>query len=223
MQEEMKFKSLETKFDHYASIFYPLPPLPEFLTDQPHFGCWTQPEHFPDYWALKHFIIRLVNEERFKVLEAHASSLKDNVPCHVILDSVIAGGKHLALKVEFEDGIIWIARIIFPQCEQTKNHECIGGYQPGNLDDRIAEMESEIATLQYVRAMTSVPVPEVFGYDLNPGDSVGGPYMLMEMIPSETVAQRIERKGGISGYEVQRIPWVIFSKYPICGLVALVD
>ena len=66
-------------------------------------------------------------------------------------------------------------------------------------------MESEIATLQYVRSRTSVPVPKVFGYDLNRDNDVGGPYILMEMIPGESVAQRIERQGGISGLEVQRI------------------
>jgi serine/threonine protein kinase len=56
-----------------------------------------------------------------------------------------------------------------------------------------------------VAEATSVPVPKVFGYDLRRDNNVGGPYMLMEMIHGETVAQRIKRQGGISGSEVQVI------------------
>jgi len=201
----MKSISVDPKFEEYAEVFYPLPPLPDFLQDQPDFGCWTSPECLPDHWAMKHFIYNFVDQQRFKVLETHASNLKHKVPCRAVLNEVVAGGKHVILKIEFEDGVVWIARVMFPRCEQNENHECMGGYLHENLDERIAGMESEIATLQYVGAMTSVPVPKVFGYDFNRDNNVGGPYMLMEMIPGETVAQRIKRQGGISGLEVQRI------------------
>jgi len=197
--------SLVPKFKEYAKVFYPLPDLPAFLHDQPDFGCWTSPAHLPDNWAMKHFVRKLIIQERFKFLEDHAFSLRDKVPCHAVVSEVIAGGKHVVLELEFEDGVRWIARIMFPQCEQDDNHQCMGGYSEENFSDCIAGMESEIATLQHVAKATSVPVPRVFGYDLRKDNDIGGPYMLMEMIYGETVAQRIKRKGGIHGSEVQLI------------------
>ncbi|KLO11828.1 hypothetical protein SCHPADRAFT_905694 [Schizopora paradoxa] len=40
--------------------------------------------------------------------------------------------------------------------------------------------ESEVATLRYLRAHTSVPVPEVYWYDANPYNRLGGEYIVME-------------------------------------------
>jgi len=201
----MNSASFEPKFTKYREVFYPLPTLPEFLHDHPRFGSWTPPARLPDEWAMKHFIYKLIKDEKFKFLEAHASSLRRKLPCQALFDQIIAGGKHVLTKIKFEDGIEWVARLMFPQCEQNESHECKGGFQYDKLDDCLAGMESEIATLQYVGTMTSVPVPKVFGYDLTRDSDVGCPYILMEMIPGESLAQRIERQGGISGWEVQQI------------------
>ena len=72
------------------------------------------------------------------------------------------------------------------------------------LEHHASNLRREIATLQYVAEATSVPVPKVFGYNLEI-NKVGGPYMLMEIIDGETIAQRIKRQGGIRGSEVQAI------------------
>ncbi len=42
--------------------------------------------------------------------------------------------------------------------------------------------ESEVATLRYLRAHTSVPVPEVYWYDANPYNRLGGEYIVMEKV-----------------------------------------
>ncbi|KAI0311007.1 hypothetical protein OF83DRAFT_1069550 [Amylostereum chailletii] len=39
--------------------------------------------------------------------------------------------------------------------------------------------ESEIATMDYIRAYTSIPVPIVYHYDANPYNRLGGEYMIM--------------------------------------------
>lgn len=80
----------------------------------------------------------------------------------------------------------------------------MGRFLEENVGDRVTGMESEIATLRYVAESTSVPVPTVFGNNLGINE-VGGPYIPMEMIQGEMVAQRIKRQGGISGSEVQGI------------------
>jgi aminoglycoside phosphotransferase (APT) family kinase protein len=42
--------------------------------------------------------------------------------------------------------------------------------------------DSEVATLQYLREHTSVPVPKVFHYDSNPYNRLGGEYILMSKV-----------------------------------------
>ncbi|EJD05625.1 uncharacterized protein FOMMEDRAFT_118799 [Fomitiporia mediterranea MF3/22] len=39
--------------------------------------------------------------------------------------------------------------------------------------------ESEVATMQYLRAYTKIPVPEVYAWDSNPYNRLGGEYILM--------------------------------------------
>lgn len=42
--------------------------------------------------------------------------------------------------------------------------------------------ESEVATMQYLREHTNVPVPRVFHYDSNPYNRLGGEYILMSKV-----------------------------------------
>ena len=46
-----------------------------------------------------------------------------------------------------------------------------------------AKEESEIATIQYVKQHTSIPVPEIYYQDLNPDNAIGAAYVLMEKLP----------------------------------------
>lgn len=42
--------------------------------------------------------------------------------------------------------------------------------------------ESEVATMRYLREHTDVPVPEVYQYDANPYNRLGGEYILMSKV-----------------------------------------
>ena len=42
--------------------------------------------------------------------------------------------------------------------------------------------ESEVATMQYLRTKTSIPVPDVYHYDANPYNPLGGEYILMSQV-----------------------------------------
>ena len=42
--------------------------------------------------------------------------------------------------------------------------------------------ESEVATMRYLREHTSIPVPEVYQYDSNPYNRLGGEYILMSKV-----------------------------------------
>lgn len=42
--------------------------------------------------------------------------------------------------------------------------------------------ESEVATMQYLRENTNVPVPTVYTWDSNPYNRLGGEYILMSKV-----------------------------------------
>ena len=42
--------------------------------------------------------------------------------------------------------------------------------------------ESEIATMQYLRERTNIPVPDVYHYDANPFNRLGGEYIIMSKV-----------------------------------------
>jgi hypothetical protein len=42
--------------------------------------------------------------------------------------------------------------------------------------------QSEVATMQYLREKTCIPVPDVYFYDSNPYNRLGGEYILMSKV-----------------------------------------
>jgi len=42
--------------------------------------------------------------------------------------------------------------------------------------------ESEVATMQYLRERTDIPVPTVYHYDANPYNRLGGEYIIMSKV-----------------------------------------
>ena len=76
------------------------------------------------------------------------------------------GSFHEIKVLRFTDGWSCIARLT-----RCKEH--------------IAKATSEIATMEYVRARTTIPVPEVYYSDLEPQNPVGAPYVLMERLPGK--------------------------------------
>lgn len=42
--------------------------------------------------------------------------------------------------------------------------------------------ESEVATMEYIRTYTSIPVPVVYFYESNPYNRLGGEYIIMSKV-----------------------------------------
>ena len=56
--------------------------------------------------------------------------------------------------------------------------------------------ESEVATLNYLRIHTQIPVPIVYYYDCNPYNRLGGEYILMSKVSSISAFPRqLPRRG----------------------------
>lgn len=91
------------------------------------------------------------------------------------------GGRHIVRRLLFVDrGEQWLARVPIMQTLSTlSEEEGVMDWYWGKKEKH--EMESEIATMAYVRKNTQIPIPKVFGYNSGlAGNPVNFPYILME-------------------------------------------
>jgi aminoglycoside phosphotransferase (APT) family kinase protein len=72
----------------------------------------------------------------------------------------------------------WLAR--FPFRFKSDLH--------GITDHAIEEIKSEIATLAFIRRYSSIPVPEVMGWNVSKGNKVGGVYVFMSVLPGRELS-----------------------------------
>src|SRR5277367_3839988 len=82
------------------------------------------------------------------------------------------GGVNIVFEIAFEDHVFWIVRIRRPD-EQYP------------LDGTDHALESDVATMRFLRQKTKLPIPSTYDYDarFGPQNRVGMPYILMEAMP----------------------------------------
>lgn len=91
------------------------------------------------------------------------------------------GGRHIVRRLLFADGDQWLARVPIMQTLFNPFEEGVMEWSWGIKEKH--EMESEIATMTYVREHTQIPIPHVFGYNLRLAENpVNFPYILMECL-----------------------------------------
>ncbi|KEQ72268.1 hypothetical protein M436DRAFT_73976 [Aureobasidium namibiae CBS 147.97] len=129
--------------------------------------------------AEDHEIAQLVNRIDLERLSLRASSLRDDVSCRIEVPtdeknerSYLMGGMNLHLRIVFEDGIIWLARVRRSNATSP----------PPHLQDYI--IRSEIATLRSLET-TSIPTPKVWDYDIGGENPVGVGHILMDCMPGK--------------------------------------
>jgi hypothetical protein len=104
----------------------------------------------------------------------HANSIRGRTDCK-LTEKFQCGKDHVVFELVFEDNIFWLARIPLPVDSRTRY-----GIGP-------EEMRSEIATINFVRQHSTIPVPEIHGYNLDRANAVGAPYILMGALPGRTI------------------------------------
>ncbi|KAI9801197.1 MAG: hypothetical protein M1825_003471 [Sarcosagium campestre] len=114
-----------------------------------------------------------VNDEALLSL---ASGLHGGIKCWLDPDDPLGrsmlGGMHVHLRVCFEDGTVWLARI------QRVNHTVF----PDDLTNDI--ISSEYQTLRWLEGVEGVPTPRVHAFGLrNDSNAVGAAYMLIDKLP----------------------------------------
>jgi len=88
------------------------------------------------------------------------------------------GTFHKAYSVTLNDGRVVIARVARRFVPRRKT-------------------ESEVATMEYIRTYTSIPVPDVYFYDSNPYNRLGGEYIIMSKangVPLSSAYQSLSHK-----------------------------
>ena len=104
----------------------------------------------------------------FGALCAIASALyPGEFTCEVDPAKYTWGGSNIVFELSFSNGTYWIARVLLPDSAHP-------------LEGKDYVMESEVATLRYLRQNTTIPVPSVYGHDADFNNEVGLPYILME-------------------------------------------
>ncbi|OJD12882.1 hypothetical protein AJ78_06597 [Emergomyces pasteurianus Ep9510] len=97
-----------------------------------------------------------------------ATQLRNGSLCDCDLSQVPAGGSlNWAISILFIDGVEWVLRSPREdgavQCHETNS----------------TLLASEAATLKYIRANSTIPVPQVFAYSASRDNEIGVPYILM--------------------------------------------
>ena len=108
--------------------------------------------------------------------ESQLSLKPNNLTC-LIEEKPIFGAFNVLFVIVFSDGMKWIAR--FPG---------YGVSSFGELEAR--KLVSDIQTKVLIRSSTSIPIPEVFAWDLSCDNSVGVPYHLEMFIEGRPLAER---------------------------------
>lgn len=108
---------------------------------------------------------------------AIASGLRNGRSC-TISENYTCGAYNLVFEIIFDDGISWIARVRSASAMQVVSQELV--FESPKYKQHI--MESEVATMKYVRDHTTIPVPEVYAFDTSTTNPAKSPYILMECI-----------------------------------------
>jgi hypothetical protein len=91
-------------------------------------------------------------------------------PC-TLSEKYSLGHFNLVRRLTFVDGVSWVARLRLPELPSVFGTR--EAMKPAGC------MNIEVATMNYLRLNTNIPVPEVFGHDLTAENEVGAPYMLI--------------------------------------------
>ncbi|KAL6918904.1 hypothetical protein FSST1_002930 [Fusarium sambucinum] len=126
--------------------------------------------------------LAMLKSTKWDRLLSIASTLRNGIPC-VISESFSLGQSNIVRRLEFTDGINWVARVRMPALTSV-----LPGEQLLNI---AAELQVEVASL---KTKTSIPVPEVHFHSVDPTNDVGAPYILMDYIHGTTAKELRDAK-----------------------------
>lgn len=139
---------------------------------------WKGDEYYRRHPSRKKLRDSCIERVDWTALRQYASSKHSSHPCS-LLDESTLGGIHLIRLLDFGD-TQWIARV---QLEPS-------------TQESASILQAEIHAMELIRARSAIPMPEIFGYELNDNNSVGAAFVLMEFLPGSSAMD------AAGGYEV---------------------
>ena len=112
-----------------------------------------------------------------------ASNYNRHLEC-VALDQVTSGLNNIVRLLEFSDGSRWAARV---RIKST-----------APLQAENTEFGAEVATMQFIKENSDLPIPGTFAYAIDENNPAGVAYMLIEVLPG------IVAMDALGGYDVHR-------------------
>jgi len=110
--------------------------------------------------------------ERLSEGESPNASILEEVP--------EMGKRNIVYRIQMPNGKIWVARLR----DALRSREYFGD-SPEKREIERKMLESELATMRFIKERTSIPVPTVFDFDLGYDNPLGTPYMFMEYMPGK--------------------------------------
>ncbi|SPQ21223.1 9af30532-7a5b-49fa-85a3-9d7538ffefe9 [Thermothielavioides terrestris] len=145
-------------------------------------AAWTGGAEFEGEY--KERIDKFVANINHDALLAYASGLRGGRPC-ALSQEFSVGSFNLVRKIEFDDGLAWIARLRMPALPGEPS----GAAGPHPSERIRLEMQSELDTMEFIRQKTNIPVPRVYAYDLDHHNTVGSPFSILEYFHGNTAEE----------------------------------
>ncbi|CZR66037.1 uncharacterized protein PAC_15938 [Phialocephala subalpina] len=142
---------------------------------------WKGADFYPKNSHSRCLVDNCIKAIDWDALREYASALNNGIKCDV-LPKITNGQYHLVCVLEFENKTRWVARI-----------------QMHKSTERLAKkLQREIDVMALIRERTKIPLPRVFGYEIDSNNLTGVAFMLMEFLPGNVA---IDADGG---YEAHR-------------------
>ncbi|GAM82969.1 hypothetical protein ANO11243_009550 [Dothideomycetidae sp. 11243] len=108
------------------------------------------------------------------------STFRQGMPC-TASDTPYPGGFDWCVRVDFDDGQIWMVRLV----------------QHGPTKDRDDNLRGEVAVMKYLTQNTSIPIPKIHAWGISKDNSLHlGSFIIMDFIPGVALSSLWEKGEG---------------------------
>ncbi|KAI0518300.1 hypothetical protein F5B22DRAFT_645065 [Xylaria bambusicola] len=165
--------------------------------------------------GLEEVICRLATEIWTKQHMQQDHQLSRSQDAVLDTDELWFGKRKVLYRLRMPDNSLWMARL-----HNTLYNKTAVTDHATRMTNQMLLFESEVATMQFVRENTQIPVPKVYGYDFTYKNVLGTPYIFMEYIAGKPYPFPFSEKGRIKDADLIKIQtqltnfaWQL-SKYP---------
>ena len=110
------------------------------------------------------------------------------------------GKRNILYRLRMPDDTLWMARLRNPLIKKSAVVD-----EAERIANERMLLESEIATMIFVKRKTQIPVPEVYGYDTTYENLLGTPYTFIEYMPGKPYPFPFTEVGIAKEYELAKI------------------